>query len=177
HLRLDGVSGGDPVNGALDGAATAVATDRGGIVGAAHLRHLTVATHREVGALDDVGGTQTNLGAGRQPEILLWGAVAEVVALDPQLAAERDLSRAGGGVFGIVDGIQLLDLALGVVGNDELEGAEDGHAPLGAAVEILADAMLEQRQLHRVVGLGDTDALPAVTDALRRVTPAGPPGP
>src|SRR3972149_409251 len=42
-------------------------------------------------------------------------------------------------------------------------------ATLGAPVQVLAQAVLEQRHLHEVVGLGDTDALAEVADRLRRV--------
>src|SRR5437867_5505728 len=82
------------------------------------------------------------------------------------------LARAGGGILWIVDGVQLLDLAFGIIRDDQLQRAQDGHAALGACVEVLADAVLEQRQLDHVVGLGHADALAEVADALGRVAAA-----
>ena len=125
------------MNGALDAPPLAVAAHGGGIVLAAHLDHLARGVLLEIGALDDVGVAQADLGPRRQPEVLLGGDLAEVVLLDPELPAEGHLSRARGGVFGVVDRLHLLDLALGVVLHDELERAQDGHATLRPLVQVL----------------------------------------
>jgi len=39
--------------------------------------------------------------------------------LDVKLSGEGDLARAGGGVFGVVDGVEVFDLNLGVVVDDD----------------------------------------------------------
>src|SRR5215470_17795032 len=169
HLGPSGVGGGDPVDGALHVAAFAVASEGFGIVLAAHLDDLPRRVLLEVRALDDVGVAEAHLGAGGEAEVLLGRHLAEVVLLDPQLAAEGDLARARRGVLGIVHRVHLLHLALGIVLHDELEGTEHGHAPLRAPVEVLAEAGLEEGQLHRVVVLGHPDALAEVADGLRGV--------
>src|SRR5215470_18510547 len=94
HLGPSGVGGGNPVDGALHVAPFAVAAQGLGIVLAAHLDDLPGRVRLEVRALDDVGVSQAHLGAGGEPEVLLGRHLAEVVLLDPQLAAEGDLARA-----------------------------------------------------------------------------------
>src|SRR5262249_52744648 len=170
YLGVDRVRSRDPVDGALHGTSAAVAADGGRIVRAADLRDLAIGTQREVGAFDDVRVAQPNFGPGRQPEILLRRDLAKVVALDPQFATERHLARARRGIFGIVDGIHLLDFAFGVVRDDELQRPQHRHAALGAAIEILTETVLEQRELDGVVGLCDADALAEVADAFWCIT-------
>ncbi len=72
----------------------------------------------------------------------------------------------------MVGEVDLLHLSLGIVLDDDLERAQHGHDPFGPAVEVLAQAVLEQGHVHHVVGLGDADALAEVADGLGGVAPA-----
>ena len=75
-------------------------------------------------------------------------------------------------VLGVVDRVQLVLSALGVVGDDDLERVEHRHAALRVTVEHLADVVLQARELHGGVGLGDTDGGGELADALCRVAAA-----
>ena len=70
----------------------------------------------------------------------------KVLALDVELAAEGHFARAGGRVLGVVDGVEFLDLAFGIVGDDDFEGPQHRQAAQGAAVEVLADANTPARR-------------------------------
>ena len=75
----------------------------------------------------------------------------EVLALDIKVAREGDFSRAGGGVVGVIFYLELFALALGVVHEGELEGAQDGHGALGVLVEVLSEAVLQQRVIQMCI--------------------------
>ena len=111
-------------------------------------------------ALDEVRVAQAHLGAGREPEVL-GRRIAEIVLLDVKHARERHLARAGRRVLGVVDRVELLDLALGVVVDHHLEGPEHGHAR-GATIEVLAQGVLEERDVDETCRLVDADALAEV---------------
>ena len=92
--------------------------------------------------------SQPHLAPGREAEELRGRLLHEVVAFDPELAREGDLPRPGRGVLRVVGDVHLLDLALGVVLDDHLEGIEDPEAPMGRPIEHGA---------HRVLQLADLD--------------------
>ena len=71
-----------------------VAAARRGIVGAAQLDHLARRILHRLAAGHEIGVAQPHLLAGRKPVELLRRILHEVVALDVELAAEADLSRA-----------------------------------------------------------------------------------
>ena len=89
--------------------------------------------------------------------------------LDVQLARERHLPRAGGRVLGIVDDVDLFDLTFRVVRDDDLQRAEHRHDARRAAVQVLADAVLELRDVDDVLFLGDADPRAEIADRLGRV--------
>src|ERR1019366_6513327 len=96
---------------------------------------------------------------GGEPVELRRRDLAEIVAVDEQLPGERHFPRALRGIFGVVDGVQLLDLSFRVVREDDAHGIEDGHHARRAAVQILPEAMLEQLDLDHTVALGEADAV------------------
>src|SRR5262249_3447659 len=137
HLGVDRVGGGDPVDGALDLAAVgAVAASGGGVVGAGDFGHLAGVVLHHAGALDAVRVAEGGPLPGEQPKILGPRDFAKIVLLDVQHPPERQLARAGGGVFGVVDGVEFLGLAFGVVGDDDLQRMQDGQAALGTFVQV-----------------------------------------
>ena len=97
-LGVEGVLGGDPVQGALDLAAVGgVAALGGGIVGAAELGDVAVGVLDDVGAGDEVGVAEADFLAGGEAEELLGWVFAEVVSLDVEGFGEGDLAFARGG--------------------------------------------------------------------------------
>ena len=70
---------------------------------------------------------------------------------------------------GIVDDVDLFDLAFRVVRDDDLQRAQDRHDARRAAVQVFADAELELRDVDDVLFLRDADALAEVANRLRRV--------
>ena len=61
-------------------------------------------------ALDEVAVAQAHFAARRQAEDILRRHLLKVVLLDVEHSARRALCAYPRGVFGIVDGLQLLDL-------------------------------------------------------------------
>src|SRR2546428_320384 len=87
------MGGRHPVDGALHASPLAIAPHRRGVVLAADLDDLARGILLEVGALDNIGIAEAHLRPGREPEVFLRGDLAEVVLLDPELAAEQHLAR------------------------------------------------------------------------------------
>src|SRR5262245_55410332 len=110
------------MDGGLDLAAVGrIAAARRRIIGAAQLHHLAGSVLYNLAASDEVGIAQPHLGAGREPEELLRRVLHEVVALDIELAPEPDAARAGRRIVGMVDSLELLALALGIILDHDLE--------------------------------------------------------
>ena len=127
------------------------------VVGAAQLDDLagTVLDHFLAG--DEVGRAQADLAAGREPEELLRRVLHEVFALDEELPRKRDLPRTGRRILGVVDRVELLDLALGVVREHDLERSEHRHPPRRRAVQQVAHAMLEHLVLDDALAAAHPD--------------------
>jgi len=173
HLGVDGVGCGDPVDGAFDLAAVGgVAAAGGGVVGAVDAGDAAVGVFLDAVGGDEVGVAQAHLLADGHAEVFLGGFLHEVLALDPELAAEGHLAGAVFGALGVVDGGEHLGLPFGIVVYDDLDGVEDGHAALGIAVEVLAEGELEEAVVDDVVALGDADAVAEGADALGGVAAA-----
>ncbi len=150
---------------AIGGAAAA----RRRIVGAAQLDDLAGGVLHDLFALHDVAPAQADFAAGGEAEELLRRILEEVVALDPELAPEEDRTGPRRRVLGVVDRLELLELALRPVDERDLERIEDRHAAQRRAVELLAHAVLEESVLDHRLLLGDADALAEIADRRRRV--------
>ena len=157
----DGVGGRDPVHGGLDLAAVGrVAAAAGRIVGAVHLDDVAGRVFHHALRGDEVGVAQADFLAGREAVVLGRRNFAEVVLLDVELAREGHLARAGGGVFGVVRDLDELAnpiWACGIVVDDQLERAQDGHGAAGAAVEVVALEVLEHFNVGAAVGARGAD--------------------
>ncbi|OQA15013.1 MAG: hypothetical protein BWY63_03025 [Chloroflexi bacterium ADurb.Bin360] len=64
----------------------------------------------------------------------------------------------------MIRNLEFLYLVLRVVLDDDAQGAQDRHRPQRARIQILADAVFQQPQIHHAVGFGDADALREIPD-------------
>src|SRR6266481_6070237 len=86
------------------------------IVGAVNFRDLARSgVFHEIVTLDDIAIPQPDFIAGIQTVVAFGRRLAEVLLIDPELAAKGHGSRARVCVLGVVDGFQELPLALGIV--------------------------------------------------------------
>ncbi len=152
-----------------------VAAARLRIIGAAKLDHLAGGSFHHLAAGDEIRVAQPNLASGGQPIEFLRRVLHEVVTLDIEFAAEAQAARARGRVVGMVDGVDLLELAFGIILDDDLQRTQNRHAPQGRFVENLAHGKVEHGHIDHAVGLGYPDPLDEVAHRLRRDTaPAQP---
>src|SRR5204863_10202472 len=93
-------------------AVRGIAAAGGRVVGAAQLDHLARGVLDRFAAGDEIGVAQPHLLARRKTKEFLWRVLHEIFALDKKLAPEPDAPAPGGSVLGIVDGVELLALAL-----------------------------------------------------------------
>ena len=77
------------------------------------------------GTLDDIAVLESHLFARSESEELLGSIFHEVVALNPQFAAELNLVGAVCLVLGVVDDLVGLGYSFGEVGDDEFHGVDD----------------------------------------------------
>ena len=106
----------------------------------------------------------------------MGGGVSRKSSCSIQSSREKGTLRVPApGVLGIVGRLHLLGLALGVVLDHQAQRPQHRHAPERAPVQVLAQAVLQQRHLDEVRGLGHPDALAEVAQGLGGV--AAPPQP
>ena len=170
HFGRHRVDRRQPVDVALDlarvGAGRAAARVR--VVRAMDDGHVAGGVLLGARAPDDVAVAQAHLGPRRQPEVALRGGLRVVVALDPQLARQRQRALAEFGLLRMIGREALLALPFGIVVDDELHRIEHGDAPLRARVEVVAHAVLEHAHVDPRVGLGHADALGEQPETLGR---------
>ena len=165
----------NPMDGsALDLAAVGGISAVGlGVVGAENLGDVAIGVLHTAGAGDEVSALQTALGAaGVQTLILGNGNLQEIIGLNVNLTGEAYKALAGLGIVGVVLNLYHLGLALGVVGDGELDGTENAHYTLSVLIQILAQAMLQETELNGAADLGYTDSLAEVADGLGGVAAA-----
>ena len=122
---------------------------------------------------DEIRALESALGAVRRQALVLgYGDLHKVVRLDPALAGEGDLMRAGGGIGRVVLDREGLALALGIVRDDELHRMKNTHRALGLLVEVFAQAVLEEAVLNHARALGNADAVAEIADGRGRETAA-----
>ncbi len=154
------MTGRHPVDHALHAAAVARrAVARLRIVGAVQLHDVSLGILDDLFALDEVGVAQTHLVARAQAVVFLGGDLHEVLAFDVDHLREGNTARSGLGILGVVDRLELLLASLFVVVDDYLQRVEHGHAALGHLVQVLAHAVLQFRDVDRIVALGYADHL------------------
>ena len=71
-------------------------------------------------------------------------------------------------VLGIVDGVQFLDLAFGIIRDDDLDGPQHGQPAQGALVQVLADGVFQHGNVRDAVVFGDADVVGKVAQSFRR---------
>src|SRR5262249_23818588 len=81
----------------------------------------------------------------------------------------------GGRIVGMVDGVDLIELAFRIVLDDDLQRTQDSHPPQGRSVENLAYGKIEHCDVDHAVGLGNPDPLDEIAYRLRRDTPPAQP--
>ena len=110
-------------------------------------------------ALDDVAVTQPHFATWFQAEELLRCIFLKIILLDVEFARERNLSRAGRRVFGVVHGLHHLDLVFRVVGQYNLYWIENCHDARGDCVQVFANAVFQNRYVNRAVETGNSDSI------------------
>ena len=163
------------MDGALDLAAVgSVAALGGRVVGAAQFDDST--RGRILDRLltgDEVGPAQAHLAAGGQAVVLARRVFHEVVALDVELAAEGHGPRAHlGRIVGEIGRGKLVDLVVGVVGDDHLQRVQHGHDPGGLGVEVVSNGVFQLVQADPGLALAHADDLAEIADGLGRDAPA-----
>ena len=92
---------------------------------------------------------QSDFLTGGQTEIFFVRCFrTEIVLLDVQIAAKRNFSGTGRGVFRIVFRIHPFDPIFGVIGNSQFQRANNGHAPLCPFVQIGSQTEFQKRVVN-----------------------------
>src|SRR4029078_1089630 len=143
-----------------------VAAPRCRIISAAQLRHLSFCIFNRFATGDEIGVSQTHFGAGREPKEFFWRILHEVVLLDIKLAAEFYFPYPGVRIIGMVRGIELLNLAVGIVFNTDFYRPQDRHPAHGGPVENLAHGEIEHAHINNAICLGHADPLDEIADRL-----------
>ena len=98
-------------------------------------------------AFDEVSIAQPHFVARREAKEFLGWVLHEIVALDEELAAERDPPHTRRGIVGMIDRLQLLELAFGIVLDHDFQGPQHRHAPQRRAIELFADTELQHADI------------------------------
>ncbi len=177
HFRRKRVRRRHPVQRGFHAAAVRrVTAARGRVVRAPQLHDVARIVLDHISAHDEVGTSQPYLLPRREPEELLRRIFAEVVLLYVEHASERHLSRAGTGILGVVDDVDLFNLAVGIVREHDLQRMQHRHHARRAPVQILADAVLELCDVDDVFLFRDANARAEVAERLGRVAATAQPG-
>jgi hypothetical protein len=127
YLRGDRVGRRHPVDRALDLAVRArEPRPRFRVERAAH-RDDRVAVLLDAGAADDADTAQPHLAAGHEAVEALRRDLHEILALDPQLARERDVALAHRRILRMVRERDRLAVVRRQVLDDELQRVDHGH--------------------------------------------------
>ena len=142
---------------------------RCGIVAAADLHHVARIVLYHVGAGDEVGVAQPHFAPWRQTEVLLRRILEEVALLDVEHAREGNLAFSRALVLGVVDRVQFVGLAFGVVLDHHAQRTQYAHHAGRGLVQLFPDGKLQLCDVHEAVPLGQTDAGAELPDGPRRV--------
>src|SRR3569833_1072075 len=140
---------------------------------AMHLGNVAFGVFGKTLAFDNVSALEPNHITHRQAEELLRRFFHKVLALYPQLAAERKLAAAVATLcFRIVLAVEYLGFIFRVIGDDQFCRVQRGHAAPGSFVQILAAAGFQQGNLDHILALRYTTALTEIANSSRRITAA-----
>ena len=159
-------------------AVLGISAFSGRIVAAAKLHHLSgIRILHHFLTADEVGIPEADLPSGSQAEEVRRRVLHEIVGLDVELPGKRHHPGAfPRHVAGVGWGIELLPFPFRVVGDHELERAENAHDPGHRPVQMISDGELEFSQVHPIVRFGHTDHLGKSTNGLGRDASAAHPG-
>ena len=71
-------------------------------------------------------------------------------------------------VLGIVDGVEFLDFAFGIIGDDHLDRAQHGEPAQGAFVQVFANGIFQHGHVGEAVVFGDADVVGEFAEGLSR---------
>jgi len=167
------VPGRNPVQGGLDlSAVGCVAASRGRVVSAVQFNDPAGRVPDDVGAGDEVSVSQANFTAGSEAIEFLRRLLHKVILLNVQLTREGDFACAGGGIFGIVDGVKLFGFAFGIIVDDHLQRSKYRHYAGGGLVKVFAETVLKQGDIDGAVEFVDADEFAEVEYGLWRIAAA-----
>src|SRR5262249_21284916 len=96
-------------------------------------------------------------------------------SFDVKLAAKANASRAGGGIFRVVDCVQLFEFSFRIVLDDDFQRTQHRHPSHRSSVEDLAHAKIKHCNIDKAIGLGDADPSNEIADGFRRHAAAAQP--
>ncbi len=150
-----------------------VAAARLRIVRAVQRHDVAVGVLDHLGARDEIAEAQAHFAAWCQAEELARRIFHEVVALHPQLARERQRTRAASGRIGrIALRVEQLHLPLGVVRENHLERIEHAQHTRDFRAEIVAHRVFEGGDLHARILARHPDRVGECANRLRPHTAA-----
>ena len=161
------------MNGSLHLASFKSAAASGGrIVSAVKLFNRTVFVLDHFFALDEVSALHSYFVAREQTEILLHRLLHEVGAIHVNLPRKRNLASTHLRNLSVVLQLDHLALILRIVGNHHFDRIFHHVSAFHFGLQILPDAVFQQRDFHHTVGLGHADPLTEIPDGFRRVASA-----
>lgn len=164
---VDGVLGGDPVDGGFHLSAFGVFSESVGIVGAVDLSDVALLVFDDAGANDAIRVAEADFGAWGETEEFLRRVFHKIVPLDIKLAAERDRAGACVGILRIVDRLHHLLLIFRIIVDDDFDGIEHGHDAWSDFIEMLAHAEVEKGDIGHAVDFGHADRFAEIPDGFR----------
>src|SRR6266705_716913 len=123
----------------------------------------------------EISVAETDLAARREAEVTLGRVFTKIILFDVQNLRERDAAGSHALVFGIVDGVHMLDEIVRIVVDDNAQWPQHCHNAWRAPVQVFSDVVLESREFHRIVSLGYAQTCAKTAYGFRRV--AAPPHP
>jgi hypothetical protein len=173
---FDAVSGGcaDPVDRSFDFAfgGGAAAAARVGVVATFQFDDIAGGVLDHFIAADDVGVSQSDFPPWLQSEEFRRSVLHEVFALDEQRSGERQWSRTGVGIFGVVDGFEMFDLIDRIVSQGDFDGCEDRHVAIGDFVQVFSNGVFEDEYIDGSIEASDPDGFAETADAFGRIATA-----
>ena len=114
--------------------------------------------------LNNVGVLQTNFLTWCQTHKFLLGLLHKVVALNPKLASKLYGVGSISLVLRVVGSGKLLNLILGIVGDNNLDRVEYGADTDGATVQVVTNSALQEGHVVKSINLGVTNLIDELDD-------------